>query len=78
MSAPLYTSTVNFDSRQEAVEFLEVMGFRRLPVKGPIERYSAEETGDEGEPLLTFASSAGRNDNGEVVAYHLVTFPRKR
>lgn len=72
------TSTVEFDTRAEALEWLGWSKFFRLPVKGPRERWCAYETGDDGEALITFATSAGIRDMmGNVLAFNLVTTDRK-
>ena len=67
-----WTSTLEFDNRAEALEFLELGRFRRLPVPGLIERWVADEAGDNGEDLLTFASSAGG------LTFNLRTMEKKR
>lgn len=74
---PLFSSTCEFDTRGEAQEFLDMMGFRRLPVKGLVRRYAADEVGDDGEALLTFASSTLMGAEDGTITINLVTYPRK-
>lgn len=66
-------STVSFATRPEAMEWLAVNDFRRLPVKGS-ERWSATEWSDDGRKGVTFASAAGRDEIGNVIAFDLVTY----
>jgi hypothetical protein len=53
----MYDTTLDFDSHGEALQYLADNGFRRLPVKGLVRRWVANEVDDDGAKLLTFASS---------------------
>lgn len=54
-----------FTTQAEALEHLTMCGYSRLPVPGPIARYSATLWDDNGVKYLSFASS-GRNAAGEI------------
>lgn len=73
----MYEARVEFDTRAEALDWLDIMDFRRLPVRGPVERWATNERDDDGTKLITFASSAGRDDLGNVVAFDLTSRPVK-
>lgn len=68
---------LTFGSAREAREHLNGLHFRRLPTGGPIQRWSLESCDDDGDPILIFASSVGRNDRGEVVKFLFEEFERK-
>ena len=68
-------TTLTFENKGEAIEHLNFLRFKRLPTRGPIERFALHTYDDDGCPIIIFASSAGKRDNGEVL-YHFVETPR--
>lgn len=70
-------TTLEFDGAQDARDHLAALRFRRLPVKGLVQRYAANETADDGTPLITFASSTMRPDETGTVRVSVVETARR-
>ena len=69
----MYDATLEFDTPHEVIEYLAMGGFRRLPVKGVIQRWVANEVDDDGARLVTFASSTLSRDPERGVRVNLTS-----
>jgi hypothetical protein len=61
-----HTNIMVFETKAQAVEWLEMSDYQRLPVaQSPVMRWAATKWDDYGVRFQSFASSAGTTDAGE-------------
>ena len=68
MSRLIHSFSLEFNSAKEAKDHLEMLGYRRAPIKGLIQRFEGEMFGDKGEHIVSLASTGFQfNEDNQIV-----------